>query len=159
MDANVHQRNIDGAMEQINDRQTRIQAEVTRTVMTMARKEIFVVSMDVFEKVRTVGINRMNSGNYYKAFEIWDMLVKQEYRVLVFHRGSWRVGICIGGSFWTFWRSPEREKSDPRSYDIKLQEGGVLTGIQSELVIIRNDNIVRLQRELADLRKYLRTIS
>ena len=89
MDAIGHQRNLDGATKQIHDRQARIQSEVITTVTKMVQNQITIVSMMEFERLRSVGLIRMDDGEFDKADEIWAELVKREFRVVVFHEGLW----------------------------------------------------------------------
>ena len=149
MDAIGHQRNIDGATKRIFDRQARIQAELTTTVTTMVQKQIVIISQIEFTRLRHMGIHRMEDGEYDKAFEIWDKLVKREYRVMVFHEGLWRIGICLH----------ETVGVEPRSYHVKIQDRTVLKDIPPELVLIRNDKIINLQQQIAELKGYLTIIS
>ena len=112
MDAIGHQRNLDGATKQIFIRQARIQAEVITTVTKMVQKQIVIISQIEFTRLRNLGVHRMDDGEYDKAVEIWDELVKREYRVMVFHEGLWRIGICLH----------ETVGVEPRSYHVKIED-------------------------------------
>ena len=149
MDAIGHQRNLDGATKQIHDRQARIQAEVTTTVTKMVQNQIAIVSLIEFERLRNVGLIRMDDGDFDKADEVWGELVRREYRVVVFHEGLWRIGICLH----------ETVGIEPRSYHVKLQDRTVLKDVPPELVLIRNDKIINLQQQIAELKGYLTIIS
>ena len=161
-------RDTDASIEQIlSYRQTvinRLQCEVFRVISRMAYYGVEMIPEDCFKKIHKIGCNRQNAGNWNGAEEIWKMLVRKEWRVLVYHDQQWVPGICTGvanesrggyyaGHLMDLPFDPEAKLM----YDIKIDDQ-LLESVDRGRVIIRSELILRLQSELDESKRDLRTL-
>ena len=144
----------------------RLQCEVFRVISRMAYYGVEMIPEACYKQMHTIGCNRQDQDNWNGAEEIWGMLVRKEWRVLVYHDQQWVPGICTRVGL----HESDRHYSgyltdsqyDPEAklvYDVKIGDGDqLLEKVDRGRVIIRSELILRLQSELDESKRDLRTL-
>ena len=141
-----------------------LQCEVTRVISRMVRYRVDMIPERTYKQLHQIGCNRQDQDNWNGAEEMWELLARREWKVLVFHDQRWTPGTCEGvadekrGKHYAGYIM--NEPSDPEAklkYEIKIGDQ-VLKDVDRGLVIIRSEVIIRLQNELDEIRRDLKTL-
>jgi hypothetical protein len=142
----------------------RLQCEITRVVTRMVKYRVEMIPEHDYKEMHQIGCNRQNQDDWNGAEELWEMLVRKEWKVLVFHDQRWRPGTCAGvanekrGRYYAgYLMDLPFDPEEKLTYDIKLGDQ-LLEGVDRGLVIIRSEVILRLQDDLDEVRRDLKAL-